>query len=76
MTTIGIQGLLTLVTYVFFVGLTFWVVNQIHIERFIPIRELPGKLLIVLLSVSIGWACSSFFLSVIDNIRNLIFLVK
>nr|WP_263849902.1 DUF1146 family protein [Lentilactobacillus parafarraginis] len=56
--------------------MAFWSVQEIHIERYIPLRALPGKLLIVLLSITIGYTCSQFFLSVIDNIRNLSYLIK
>ncbi|KRL21771.1 DUF1146 family protein [Lentilactobacillus kisonensis] len=76
MKTIGIQAAITLVTYFLFIAMAFWSVQEIHIERYIPMRALPGKLLIVLLSVAIGYGAGSFFLSFIDNIRNLIYLVK
>ncbi len=72
----GIQALVTLVIYFLFIAMAFWSVQEIHIERYIPLRALPGKLLIVLLSVTIGYGCSEFFLSVITNIRNLIYLIK
>lgn len=76
MRTIGIQAVITLVTYFLFIAMAFWSVQETHIERYIPMRALPGKLLIVLLAVAIGYGASSFFLSFIDNIRNLIYLVK
>ncbi|KRM93634.1 DUF1146 family protein [Lentilactobacillus senioris] len=76
MKIVGIQALITLISYVGFIGLAFWSIQDLHIERFIPMRAAQGKLLIVLLSVVIGYSTSSFFLSLIDNIRNLIFLVK
>ncbi|GAY73803.1 DUF1146 family protein [Lentilactobacillus kosonis] len=76
MSMFGLQSLITLIMYIFFIFLAFWSINEIHIERYLPIRALPGKLLIVLLSVALGYTVSSFFLSLIDNIRNLVFLVK
>ncbi|WP_268913270.1 DUF1146 family protein [Lentilactobacillus sp. SPB1-3] len=76
MSMFGLQSLITLFLYIFFIFLAFWSINEIHIERYIPIRALPGKLLIVLLSVALGYMVSSFFLSLIDNIRNLVFLIK
>ncbi|EHO48093.1 DUF1146 family protein [Lentilactobacillus kisonensis] len=76
MKTIGIQAAITLVTYFLFIAMAFWSVQEIHIERYIPMRALPGKLLIVLLSVAIGYGAGSFFLSFIDIVRNLIYLVK
>ncbi|MCI1950292.1 MAG: DUF1146 domain-containing protein [Lentilactobacillus buchneri] len=56
--------------------MAFRSVQEIHIERYLPLRALPGKLLIVLLSIAIGYACAQFFLSVITNIQNLIYLIK
>lgn len=76
MKVVGIQALITLITYIGFIGISFWSIQDLHIERFIPMRATQGKLLIVLLSIVIGYGTSSFFLSLIDNIRNLIFLVK
>lgn len=76
MNTIGIQALITLITYILFIAMAFWTVQEIHIERYIPLRAMPGKLLIVLVSIAIGYACSSFFLSVIFNIQNLMYLIK
>ncbi|GAF35268.1 DUF1146 family protein [Lentilactobacillus farraginis] len=76
MKMIGIQAIVTLVTYFLFIAMAFRSVQEIHIERYIPLRALPGKLLIVLLSIAIGYACAQFFLSVITNIQNLIYLIK
>ncbi|EEI18955.1 DUF1146 family protein [Lentilactobacillus hilgardii] len=76
MKMIGIQAIVTLVTYFLFIAMAFRSVQEIHIERYLPLRALPGKLLIVLLSITIGYACAQFFLSVITNIQNLIYLIK
>ncbi|EEI70411.1 MAG: DUF1146 family protein [Lentilactobacillus hilgardii] len=76
MKMIGIQAIVTLVTYFLFIAMAFRSVQEIHIERYLPLRALPGKLLIVLLSIAIGYACAQFFLSVITNIQNLIYLIK
>ncbi len=73
---LGFQSLMTLVFYIFFTYLAFLGVQEIHIERYIPMRAFQGKLLIVLLSVTLGFAVSSFFISIIDNVRNLMFLFK
>ncbi|MFT8594055.1 MAG: DUF1146 domain-containing protein, partial [Lentilactobacillus hilgardii] len=55
---IGIQAIVTLVTYFLFIAMAFRSVQEIHIERYLPLRALPGKLLIVLLSIAIGYACA------------------
>ena len=72
----GLQAIATLGVYFLFIVMAFWSVQEIHIERYVPLRALQGKMLIVLLSITIGYTCSSFFLSVITNIQQLIYLVK
>lgn len=76
MDTIGIQAIINIITQIFFILISFWSIQGIHFERFLPIREQQGKVLIVLSSVAIGYLCASFFLSLIDNIKNLTFLIS
>ncbi|WP_413627430.1 DUF1146 family protein [Fructilactobacillus vespulae] len=71
MALIGIQILLELVCQIFFIILAFWAIQGIHFERFLPIKEMQGKVLIVLVSISIGYLTSSFFLSFVSNLKNL-----
>ncbi|ANZ58366.1 hypothetical protein BGL34_00295 [Fructilactobacillus lindneri] len=74
MNVFGIQALMGIICQLFFIILSFWAIQGIHFERFLPIQEKQGKVLIVLLSIAIGFLCSSFFLSFIDNIKNLTLL--
>lgn len=76
MQSVGIQSLITLTTYFIFIGISFWSIQEIHLERYLPMKAYQGKTLIVLLSVVVGFTTSNFFLSFIDNIRNLIFIMK
>ncbi|NKZ23181.1 DUF1146 family protein [Pediococcus argentinicus] len=73
---LGIQSLLTLVCYLFFIGISFWALQAVPFYKFMGNYPAQGKLLIVLLSVVIGYTSSTFFLDLITTIRNLIFLVK
>ncbi len=70
----GINSLVTIVSHLFFVGVAFWCIQDLRIEKYLPMHLLQGKVLIVLLSILLGFTCSEFFLSVINNIHNLIFI--
>ncbi|WP_412989969.1 DUF1146 family protein [Pediococcus siamensis] len=77
MNLLGIQALLTLICYFFFIFISFWAIQGIHLERLIRVNN-PNqfKTLIVLLSIGLGYLSSSFFLELINNIRNLGYLLK
>ncbi|GAB5053357.1 DUF1146 family protein [Pediococcus ethanolidurans] len=77
MNLFGIQALLTLICYFFFILISFWAIQGIHLERILHVSD-PNqfKVLIVLLSIGLGYLNSSFFLELINNIRNLGYLLK
>ncbi|USS85144.1 DUF1146 family protein [Fructilactobacillus myrtifloralis] len=70
----GLQALISIISQLFFVILAFWAIQGIHFERFVPIKEQQGKVLLVLLALGLGSLSSNFFLSFIDNLKNLQFL--
>ncbi|USS87704.1 DUF1146 family protein [Fructilactobacillus hinvesii] len=70
----GLQALISVISQLFFVILAFWAIQGIHFERFLPIKEQQGKVLLVLMALAIGSLSSNFFLSFIDNLKNLQFL--
>ncbi|WP_056998287.1 DUF1146 family protein [Fructilactobacillus fructivorans] len=76
MNPFGVESLITIISQLFFIAVAFWTIQGIHFERFLPIQERQGKVLIVLLSIVIGFICSSFFMSFIDNLKNLTVLFK
>ncbi|KRK99445.1 hypothetical protein FD04_GL002262 [Secundilactobacillus odoratitofui DSM 19909 = JCM 15043] len=76
MQTIGAQALLTIVSHFVFIFVAFWSIQKVHIENVMRLYPNQARVLIVLLSVAVGYTCSEFFLNFIDNVRNLIFLVK
>ncbi|KRN81817.1 hypothetical protein IV87_GL000765 [Pediococcus ethanolidurans] len=57
--------------------ISFWAIQGIHLERILHVSD-PNqfKVLIVLLSIGLGYLNSSFFLELINNIRNLGYLLK
>ena len=71
----GIISLVTIISHLFFILIAFYSIQSAHLEKHLPMPVFPGKLLIVLLSIGLGFICSSFFLSLLDNLHNLIFLV-
>ncbi|AVL00302.1 DUF1146 family protein [Pediococcus inopinatus] len=77
MNLFGIQSLLTLICYFFFTFISFWAIQGIHLERILHVSN-PSqyKVLIVLFSIGLGYLSSSFFLELINNIRNLGYLLK
>ncbi|USS93727.1 DUF1146 family protein [Fructilactobacillus ixorae] len=70
----GLQALISIISQLFFVILAFWAIQGIHFERLVPIKEQQGKVLLVLLALGLGSLSSNFFLSFIDNLKNLQFL--
>ncbi|CAM2793066.1 MULTISPECIES: DUF1146 family protein [Dellaglioa] len=77
MNTVGIQSLVTLMSHLMFIGIAFWAIQGLRIDRFFPqSNQQRIKALIVMLAILLGYTSSAFFLNFMDNIRNLVFLVK
>ncbi|XIF20429.1 MAG: DUF1146 domain-containing protein [Acetilactobacillus jinshanensis] len=76
MQIVGISSLVTIISHLFFVSVAFWAIENTHIETYLHMPMMPGKVLIVMTSVLLGFTSSEFFLSVINNIHNLIFMFK
>ncbi|WP_125573382.1 DUF1146 family protein [Levilactobacillus huananensis] len=75
MKLIGLQGILTIISHLAFIGLAFWAISALHIERLMTFYPRQSRVLIVMLAVAIGFGCSSFFLDFINNVRNLGYLL-
>ncbi|WP_338040991.1 DUF1146 family protein [Liquorilactobacillus oeni] len=59
-----------------FILLTFFGLQSLRLDRYISLqRQGSFKLLIVLISVAIGYTCSSFFIDFINNVRSLGYLL-
>ncbi|PWF99530.1 DUF1146 family protein [Levilactobacillus bambusae] len=76
MRTIGLEAILTLCSHLGFILIAFWAIQGLHLERYMKFYPRQAKILIVFLSVALGFTVSSFFLSFIDNVRNLGYLLK
>ncbi|KRK46234.1 hypothetical protein FC66_GL000736 [Dellaglioa algida DSM 15638] len=64
-------------SHLMFIGIAFWAIQGLRIDRFFPqSNQQRIKALIVMLAILLGYTSSAFFLNFMDNIRNLVFLVK
>lgn len=76
MRLVGLQGILTIISHLFFIALAFWAISALHIECLMTFYPRQSRVLIVMLAVAVGFGCSSFFLDFIDNVRNLGYLLR
>lgn len=59
----GQQALLSIISHLFFIVLTFWALGALNFEKLLkPNRVIQARLLYVLITVAIGSAISNFFL--------------
>ena len=74
---LGLMAVVTIISHFFFITLVFIIFQGLRLDYFFS-KEKQGKfrLALVLFSVAIGYLASEFFLSFIDSIRNLLFLIK
>ncbi|KRN06134.1 hypothetical protein FD15_GL001328 [Liquorilactobacillus sucicola DSM 21376 = JCM 15457] len=73
----GFLALLTLVSHFAFITLAFVSIQSLRLDRWItPGRQRYFNILLVMLAITIGYTCSSFFLSFVDNVRNLTYLLS
>lgn len=69
---LNVQSLLKLISYLFFISISFWSIQGLMFYKYMTIKnENRIKLLIILLSVVIGYVSSSFFLDLISSIKEL-----
>jgi len=75
MTYFGIQSLLTIISHVFFISMTFWAMQSLRTDSWIKKNHIPqARLLYIFISIAIGYTVSSFFLEFINSSQNLLLL--
>lgn len=75
MSFIGIQALISIVSHIFFILVSFWALKALMIEKWIKKNHIgQAKLIYLFLSITIGYTVSSFMIEFILMSRNLIFL--
>ena len=72
----GIQSVLTLILQLTFTIITFRAIQSFHLETFFrhPPQGLPA--MIVLLAITIGYACGSFFAEFFMVLHGLLNMVR
>ncbi|WP_018661175.1 DUF1146 family protein [Heyndrickxia acidiproducens] len=59
----GTQALISIIIQLFFIGMTFWILQGVNIEKIIKKnRIVQAKLLYIFLSIAIGSTVGNFFL--------------
>ncbi len=72
---IGQQAILGVLSHAFFIGITFYALRAVMIEKVLKKQHVfQVQLLYILLSISIGTSVSNFFLSMSSWSRQLPFL--
>ncbi|WP_251547271.1 DUF1146 domain-containing protein [Limosilactobacillus caecicola] len=72
----GTQSVFVLICQLMFIFITFRALQSFHIDTFFrhPPRGLP--VMIVLLSIAIGWACGTFFAEFFVVLRGMMNMVR
>lgn len=75
MNFLGLQSLITIVSHMFFILLSFWAFKGIRIENLIKKNNIAqARVLYLFVSITVGYTVSTFFMDLILNSQNLIFL--
>ncbi|AYF92801.1 DUF1146 domain-containing protein [Apilactobacillus bombintestini] len=62
----NINSFLDLIVQLFFIGLAFWCLNDIHLEKYVRMHVNQFRILIILLSIVLGYIPGSFFIWIIN----------
>lgn len=72
---IGQQALVSILSHLVFIGVTFWALQALHFDQFLSAnRVFQARLLYILLTIAIGSTVSNFFLDYLNWSRQLQFL--
>ena len=74
---IRIQSLITLISHIFFVGVSFWSLQSLRMYQFFKkYRTQEIRALYILVSIVLGYNLSSFFLEFLTYSQNLIYFFQ
>ncbi|MCL6588277.1 MAG: DUF1146 family protein [Anoxybacillus sp.] len=77
MAEVGQQALLSIISHLFFLALTWWTLQGVQLEKLLkPNRVLQARVLYVLLTIAIGSTVSNFFLDYFLWSKQLPFLFR
>lgn len=75
MDTIGLMGLISLISHTFFIGMTWYVMQGINFEVIVrKHRVLEAQIFLIFIAIVIGSMVSNFILDMIRWSQDLIFL--
>lgn len=74
---IGINSLLSIVSHLVFIGLTWWALQALDYERFLrKNRVAQARLLYLLIAIAIGSTVSNFFLDYLFWMQQIPYLLN
>ena len=74
---LGQQALIAIVSHLLFITITWWALQGIHIERLMKAgKEMQTRVLLILITITIGTSVSNFFLDYLGYSKSLTYLVK
>ena len=72
---LGLTAIVTMISHLVFIALAFNGLQNLRLDHYVvKEKQAKFKIVLVMLAVAIGYGCSEFFLSFIDNVRNLSYL--
>lgn len=74
---IRIQSLITLISHIFFVGISFWSLQSLRMNHlFKKYKTQEIRALYIIVSIVLGYNLSSFFLEFLTYSQNLIYFFQ
>lgn len=74
---IRMQSLVTLISHIFFIGLSFWGLQSLRIEHLFKKNKVQQvQFLYMIIAIVLGFTLSQFFLDFLTHSQNLIYFIK
>lgn len=74
---IRIQSLITLISHIFFIGLSFWGLQSLRIQHLFKKNSVQqARFVYVMLAIALGFLLSSFFMDFLTHSQNLIYFFQ
>lgn len=74
---IRIQSLITLISHIFFIGLSFWGLQSLRIQHLFKKNSVQqARFVYVMLAIALGFLLSSFFMDFLTHSQNLVYFFQ
>ena len=74
---IRMQSLVTLISHIFFIGLSFWGLQSLRIDHLFKKNKIQQiQVLYLLFAIVMGYTISQFFLDFLTHSQNLIYFLN